>query len=230
MEPEWVDYNGHMTEAAYVAGEVVVREGEPGEELLRRTASVLSMHLQDEASAADCYAQLLGIDERDEEALRAVLASAEQRGDTDAQAKHLEKLSVVIEDKDDKRTLLFDLAELQRDGLDKPESAIATLRTIVEVLDAEFEPALTMLVELCEQVGDHAGLAAALEPGSYTKEPAKTQFGWHVINLQDKRQSRMPDFETIKSRLTNIVRNKRLHELVDGLRENAEIEIKASSG
>lgn len=74
--------------------------------------------------------------------------------------------------------------------------------------------------------------AAALQRmqvGEVSK-PVQTKFGWHVIQLQDKRTAPVPDFATIKPRLTNIVRNKRLHKLVDGLRENAKIEIKAPQG
>jgi len=68
-----------------------------------------------------------------------------------------------------------------------------------------------------------------MQVGEVSK-PVQTKFGWHVIQLQDKRAAPVPDFATIKPRLTAIVRNKRLHKLVDGLRENAEIEIKAPQG
>ena len=158
---------GRFEELVELLRERTMLEKDAGgrKELLRRTAGVLSMHLQDEVAAADCYEQLLGIEPTDEEALRAVLVQAEKAGDNAVQAKHLSTLTGVVEDKDEKRTLLFDLAELQRGALEKPTDAIGTLQKIVDELDPEFEPALTTLVELCEQVGDNAGLAAALEPG-----------------------------------------------------------------
>jgi len=61
-------------------------------------------------------------------------------------------------------------------------------------------------------------------------KPVQTKFGWHVIQLQDKRAAPVPDFAASKPRLTTIVRNKQLHKLVDGLRENTKIEIKAPTG
>lgn len=36
-----------------------------------------------------------------------------------------------------------------------------------------------------------------LEPGEYTKEPVETQFGWHVIKLENKRRQEKPAFETV---------------------------------
>lgn len=39
--------------------------------------------------------------------------------------------------------------------------------------------------------------ALALEPGSYTKEPVETQFGWHVILLNDKRRQAKPELEAV---------------------------------
>ncbi|WP_434055077.1 MAG: peptidylprolyl isomerase [Roseibium sp.] len=40
-----------------------------------------------------------------------------------------------------------------------------------------------------------------LEPGSYTKEPVQTQFGWHVIKLEDKRRQEKPAFEAVAGEL-----------------------------
>ncbi|WP_299479030.1 peptidylprolyl isomerase [uncultured Roseibium sp.] len=41
----------------------------------------------------------------------------------------------------------------------------------------------------------------ALEAGTYTKEPVETQFGWHVIKLEDKRQQEKPAFESVAGEL-----------------------------
>ncbi|MEM8700603.1 MAG: peptidylprolyl isomerase [Pseudomonadota bacterium] len=40
-----------------------------------------------------------------------------------------------------------------------------------------------------------------LEPGAYTKEPVQTQFGWHVIKLEDKRRQEKPAFEAVAGEL-----------------------------
>ncbi|MEO1112466.1 MAG: peptidylprolyl isomerase [Pseudomonadota bacterium] len=40
-----------------------------------------------------------------------------------------------------------------------------------------------------------------LEPGAYTPEPVQTQFGWHVIKLEDKRRQEKPAFEAVAGEL-----------------------------
>ncbi|MDH3451303.1 MAG: peptidylprolyl isomerase [Gammaproteobacteria bacterium] len=59
-------------------------------------------------------------------------------------------------------------------------------------------------------------------------EPVQTKFGWHVIQLQNKRKVPVPEFAAVEARLQTIVRNKRLRELVDGLRAKAEIELRSA--
>jgi len=66
---------------------------------------------------------------------------------------------------------------------------------------------------------------ATLEKGSYTKEPVTTRFGWHVIYLEDTRESSPPPFEDIKDRLRMLMINKALQEHVEEMRETAAIEI-----
>src|SRR3546814_9453207 len=39
---------------------------------------------------------------------------------------------------------------------------------------------------------DFAGAALALEPGQYTRAPVRTEFGWHIILLVDRRADDIP--------------------------------------
>jgi len=68
-----------------------------------------------------------------------------------------------------------------------------------------------------QMVPEFSTAAFALEPGSYTKEPVKSQFGWHVILLEEKRTAAPPAFEEMKSQLaaemTRELINARLAEL-----------------
>ena len=66
---------------------------------------------------------------------------------------------------------------------------------------------------------------AKLEPGRYTKEPVETQFGWHVILLEDTRESNPPTFEDVKERLKIFVANQQLQKHIQEIRETAAIEI-----
>ena len=44
--------------------------------------------------------------------------------------------------------------------------------------------------------------AFGLEKGAYTKKPVKTRFGWHVIKVEDIRDSKPPPYERVRGRLT----------------------------
>ena len=72
-----------------------------------------------------------------------------------------------------------------------------------------------------------ADAVAGLEKGSYTKEPVQTQFGWHVILLEDTRESTPPAFDDIKDRLKVLVANQQLQKHIQQVREAAKIEINA---
>ena len=55
-------------------------------------------------------------------------------------------------------------------------------------------------------------------------DPVKTQFGWHVIEVVDKRIKPTPTFEQVKPQLENYVAHRAQAELVDSLRKSAKIE------
>jgi peptidyl-prolyl cis-trans isomerase C len=64
----------------------------------------------------------------------------------------------------------------------------------------------------------------ALKPGDITSEPVQSQFGWHVIKLEDSRASAPPPFEDVKDRVKVLVQRKKLQAYLDELREGAKIE------
>jgi peptidyl-prolyl cis-trans isomerase C len=65
-----------------------------------------------------------------------------------------------------------------------------------------------------------ADAVAGMEPGTYTKEPVQTQFGWHVILLEEKRPATPPTFEEMQGQLRPMVEQKRVEQLVEELRES----------
>jgi peptidyl-prolyl cis-trans isomerase C len=67
--------------------------------------------------------------------------------------------------------------------------------------------------------------AFALTPGSYTKEPIKTQFGFHIIKVDDKRTKQPPAFDQVKDQVRNILIRERYLALVETLRTAANVEI-----
>lgn len=67
--------------------------------------------------------------------------------------------------------------------------------------------------------------AFALEPGSYTKEPVETQFGWHVIKVEDKREQSSPSFEEMEEQLVDQLSREVVEGYLAELREGSEVEI-----
>ncbi|MES0128447.1 peptidylprolyl isomerase [Mesorhizobium sp. M0029] len=67
--------------------------------------------------------------------------------------------------------------------------------------------------------------AVALEIGKYTKEPVQTQFGWHVIKLEDKRTKQPPAFDDVKDQAKQAVIRDKYFALVKQLRGGAKVEI-----
>jgi len=55
-------------------------------------------------------------------------------------------------------------------------------------------------------------------------DPVKTQFGWHIIKVEDKRIKPTPTFEQVKPQLENYVAHRAQAQLVDNLRKTATIE------
>jgi len=64
----------------------------------------------------------------------------------------------------------------------------------------------------------------ALEKGKYTTTPVQSEFGWHVIILDDVRSPEAPKFEDVKPQVEMFVQRKKLQEYLDGLRAAAKIQ------
>ena len=66
--------------------------------------------------------------------------------------------------------------------------------------------------------------AFALAKGEFTRSAVKSPFGWHVIKLEDKRQSKPPSFEESRDRLSRELSQEFAEQLVRGLTEKAKIQ------
>lgn len=75
-----------------------------------------------------------------------------------------------------------------------------------------------------EMVPAFADTAFGLDVGAYTKDPVNTQFGWHVIKVDDRRDRPEPDFEDVKRQLEAQLRQRVLAELVEDWKDEAGIE------
>jgi peptidyl-prolyl cis-trans isomerase C len=63
-----------------------------------------------------------------------------------------------------------------------------------------------------------------LKKGEMTSAPVQTQFGWHVIKLEDTRETAAPPFEQVKQQVGNGVLQKKLKDYVETLKKTAKIE------
>ncbi|MBC8131117.1 MAG: peptidylprolyl isomerase [Rhizobiaceae bacterium] len=66
--------------------------------------------------------------------------------------------------------------------------------------------------------------AFALAIGTYTKEPVETQFGWHVIQVTEKRQQPQPAFDEVKDQVRQVVMREKYMEIVQKARTEQTIE------
>jgi peptidyl-prolyl cis-trans isomerase C len=64
-----------------------------------------------------------------------------------------------------------------------------------------------------------------LKPGEITKEPVETQFGWHVIKLEDKRNQEKPALETVANELRQQLVRERYEAKMTELKDAIAVEI-----
>ncbi len=74
-----------------------------------------------------------------------------------------------------------------------------------------------------QMVPEFAEVAFKLGKGQLS-DPVKTQFGWHIIKVEDKRIKPTPTFEQVKPQIENYVAHRAQAQLVDDLRKPATVE------
>ncbi|MBS7541089.1 peptidylprolyl isomerase [Ancylobacter lacus] len=79
-----------------------------------------------------------------------------------------------------------------------------------------------------QMVPEFATVAFKLKPGEVS-EPVKTQFGWHVIKVEEKRQKPLPTFDEVKPQIQQFLVQKAQAELVQKTRDAAKVEKTAAA-
>lgn len=74
-----------------------------------------------------------------------------------------------------------------------------------------------------QMVPEFSAVAFALEPGKIS-DPVKSQFGWHIIKVEEKRDRKPPDFEQVKGQIQTFVVRKAQADYVTKLRAEAKVE------
>jgi len=81
-----------------------------------------------------------------------------------------------------------------------------------------------------QMVPEFSAAVSKLKVGEYTHTPTKTQFGWHVIKLEDRRQKPQPTFEEMAPQMRQDMAREVATKLFQDLRDKSEIEVTAAGG
>lgn len=76
-----------------------------------------------------------------------------------------------------------------------------------------------------QMVPEFETAAFALEKGAFSKEPVKTQFGFHIIKVEDKIDQPLPTFEQAKAQLEQVLMAEAYAEAVKAGREKVGVEV-----
>ena len=78
-------------------------------------------------------------------------------------------------------------------------------------------------------VPEFGNAVVQLAKGKLTEEPVKSQFGYHVILLEDSRPKQVPTLEQVKPELAQQMQQQSLKKMLDELKAKAKIEVVAAS-
>ena len=81
--------------------------------------------------------------------------------------------------------------------------------------------------EADQMVGEFTSATEKLEDGSYSRQPVKTQFGWHVILREESRDLPPPSLESVKAELAQQIQQERVAKIVGEIREKTRIEVQS---
>src|SRR6266536_4799453 len=147
---------------------------------------------------------------KDEEMLAEYNRVKASRGDKEYKARHIlvdkdtEANEIIAQLK--KGSKFEDLAKQSKDPGSKEKGG-----------DLDWNPPSTFVKPFSEAL-------TKLEKGKYTETPVQTQFGWHVIQLDDVRTAQFPAFDTVRQQLLTRVQEQEVQKFVGELRSKAKIE------
>ena len=76
-----------------------------------------------------------------------------------------------------------------------------------------------------QMVPPFSKVAFALKPGEFTTEPVKTQFGWHIIKVEDRRVAGSQNFEQASQKIRQELSQQAYKDTLAGLRAKARINV-----
>jgi len=133
-----------------------------------------------------------------------------QRGEKEYKARHIlvekdtEAVEIIAQIK--KGAKFEELAKQSKDPGSKDKGG-----------ELDWQPAATY-------VKPFADALVKLEKGKMTETPVQSQFGWHVIQLDDVRAAQFPAYDDVKPQISNMLQNQEIEKLVKELRAKAKVE------
>ncbi|MEX1167623.1 MAG: peptidylprolyl isomerase [Hydrogenophaga sp.] len=73
-------------------------------------------------------------------------------------------------------------------------------------------------------VNEFSEAMVKLGKGEMTQDPVKSQFGWHVIRVDDVRQAQLPKLEEIKDQISQQLKQQRMSTFQNTLRAKAKVQ------
>ncbi|MTJ83583.1 MAG: parvulin peptidyl-prolyl isomerase [Telmatospirillum sp.] len=74
-----------------------------------------------------------------------------------------------------------------------------------------------------DTVPEFSEAAFKLKPGEVSKTPVKSQFGWHVIKVEDRRMAPPPSYDEVKGAIRNELAQKDVQTVIEGLKAQAQV-------
>ena len=73
-------------------------------------------------------------------------------------------------------------------------------------------------------VPEYSAAMVKLGKGQMTDAPVKSQFGWHIIRVEDIRETQLPKLDEVKAQITQQLQQQKLAKFQDDLRAKAKIQ------
>jgi peptidyl-prolyl cis-trans isomerase C len=167
----------------------------------QRTKLLMEQHLQSEAKSSVT-----------EPAMRQLYdeATKQMKSEQEVRARH-----ILVETEDEAKTILADLKK----GGDFAEVAKAKSKDP----SAKQEGGDLGYFTKDQMVPEFSEVAFKLDKGQLS-DPVKSQFGWHIIKVEDKRERKPPAFEQVKDQLEQYLARKSQSEMITKLRAEGKVE------
>jgi len=79
-------------------------------------------------------------------------------------------------------------------------------------------------------VPEFSAAMVKLKKGEMTEEPVKSQFGWHIIRLDDTREASFPAFDDVKGQIKQRLEQAKLQKYQEDLKNKAKTDYKFGAG